>query len=279
MTKAKSAGPRAYTNLTLKRLFGLIANQCSYPGCFEKLLSSEKDINISNICHIAGANKNGQRYDSLMDDKERAGYDNLIILCANHHIKTNDETKYTVDVLKKMKANHEKEVSKKITSGSKMNKYPTLLGNLIFRFSEIDMEEYTATEVKNPFPPDKKIAYNHLDRHRTTMEEYRVYQGRLNSVYAEIEKEGGFKKVAFFHNIKGLYIRSKNELLNKDLSIENIRKHSDDIIDKVESYLWETLESSVNFDDSIPLEVTSMGIKIILVDAFLRCKILEEPRK
>jgi ribosomal protein L15E len=41
-----------------------------------------------------------------MTNDQRRRYDNLILLCPNHHVITNDENIYTVAVLKKMKSDH-----------------------------------------------------------------------------------------------------------------------------------------------------------------------------
>jgi hypothetical protein len=49
-----------------------------------------------------------------MSDKERADYDNLILLCRKHHDETNAVTKYTVDVLQNMKKNHEQIIRERI---------------------------------------------------------------------------------------------------------------------------------------------------------------------
>jgi len=43
--------PRNYTDKTLKRLFGLSRNKCSFPGC-ENEMSDKKSAKHSNICHI-----------------------------------------------------------------------------------------------------------------------------------------------------------------------------------------------------------------------------------
>ncbi|MCK5536036.1 MAG: hypothetical protein KAI79_04370, partial [Bacteroidales bacterium] len=55
--------------------------------------------------------------------------------------------------------------------------------------------------------------------------------------------------------------------------LEVIRENSDNIIDDVYTELSNKLESSSLFDEDIVL-----GIRLILVDSFIRCKILEEPK-
>jgi hypothetical protein len=99
---------RNYTQVTLKKLFALSGNQCAFPDCSQNI--ADKDNIIGEICHIEAAEQGGLRYNSAQTDKERAGYNNLIVLCGNHHkvIDNPDNiNKYTVDALKEMKENHE----------------------------------------------------------------------------------------------------------------------------------------------------------------------------
>ncbi len=83
---------RNYLTLTIKRLYALSGNRCAFPGCERTFVNWEDDTNFSNICHIEDANPNTHkagRFNPNMSDKERADYKNLILLCPNHHIKTN----------------------------------------------------------------------------------------------------------------------------------------------------------------------------------------------
>jgi hypothetical protein len=66
------------------------------------------DTIIGEVCHISAASPNGPRYDPQQSPAERHGFDNLILLCANHHLVIDDDPEaYTVERLRKMKANHE----------------------------------------------------------------------------------------------------------------------------------------------------------------------------
>ena len=98
---------RNYSDLTIKKLYALSGNQCAFPKCEVTFLKPEDDDNFSNICHIEDANPSTHkkdRYNPDMTDANRASYDNLILLCPNHHIETNDPDKYPVEVLKKNEA-------------------------------------------------------------------------------------------------------------------------------------------------------------------------------
>jgi len=271
-------GSRNYSQLTIKRLYSLSGNQCAFPSCSSTFTSPENDTNLSNICHIAGAEKGGERYDPKMTDKERASYNNLILLCANHHIITNDVSKYTVSSLKLMKQNHEKDILKKIGTTDILNKYPSSLAVVINHISSINIDNVDILNSTNIYGPDKKITYNKVVIYKPILEQYKVYHGKLNKIYSEIEKQGSFKKELLLQNINNLYLKAKGKILGENLSIEKVRENADKLIELVENYLWELYEKSPNAKEDIPFEAVNIGMKIIIVDAFVRCKILEEPK-
>lgn len=91
---------------TLKRLFALSGNCCAFPECAQNIVNRSAEI-VGHICHIEAAKKGGERFNPVQTDAQRSSFENLILLCANHHIITNNVKKYTVAVLKEMKLNHE----------------------------------------------------------------------------------------------------------------------------------------------------------------------------
>lgn len=91
---------------TMRSLFLHSGNQCAFPTCTNLILDSEKNY-IGNICHIEAAEEGGERYNKNQSDEDRRSYDNLILLCRNHHAVTNDVVKYDVAQLKSMKKQHE----------------------------------------------------------------------------------------------------------------------------------------------------------------------------
>lgn len=95
-------------NLTevLREIFALSGNKCAFPNCNHQLIN-EEGIYVAQICHIEAANPKGQRYNPDQNDEERRYASNLLLLCHEHHKVTDDVTKYTVDVLKQMKKEHE----------------------------------------------------------------------------------------------------------------------------------------------------------------------------
>jgi hypothetical protein len=270
---------RKYSMLTIKRLFALSGNKCAFPGCSVSFLNCEDESNLSNICHIEDANPSthkADRYNPNMTDAERSDFKNLILLCPNHHIETNDPDKYSVNDLKDMKRVHEENMAEMLENKASISSYPSVLGIIINNIGSSLIIDEENNGVKIAPDTEDKILYNNIKRHRAIIEEYSVYQGKLNAIYEEIEKQGSHKKAILLQNIRTLYLAEKGIYGS---SIDEIRQNADLIIDNINNEIWKILETSNNLDNNLPIEIINIGIKIVMVDAFMRCKILEEPIK
>ena len=267
---------RNYSTLTIKRLYALSGNRCAFPGCKKTFVNWEDDTNFSNICHIEDANPNthkADRFNPNMSDKERADYKNLILLCPNHHIETNDSSKYSVKTLGAMKREHEKNIASLQIGANTIAQYPSVLSTLINQIGSTLLEDEFEDIGKKAPIIEEKILYNNIITYKPIIEDFSIYQGKLNSIYEEIEKQGSSKKSFLLQNIKSLYLKEKG----KYDSIEVIRNNADLIFENIENEIWMIIESSSNLSHSLPIESIKMGILIVMVDAFMRCKILEEP--
>ncbi|SRR5579871_688401 len=106
--KAKRLTP---TPDTLRELFLKSGNLCAFPGC-SRLMMSLDGVFIGQICHIEAAEEGGERFRQSMTNEERRSAANLMLMCYEHHQVTNDVAKYTVEVLRKMKEDHERKFSR-----------------------------------------------------------------------------------------------------------------------------------------------------------------------
>jgi hypothetical protein len=111
MGKPSSRDRKGPTQSVVKRLFARSGNRCAFPKCAIEIIQG--NTIVGEICHIKAASPDGPRYDAQQTAAERHGYENLILLCANHHTLIDDDPEaYTVDRLLKMKADHEQRVSR-----------------------------------------------------------------------------------------------------------------------------------------------------------------------
>jgi hypothetical protein len=105
---------------TVKRLFALSDNHCAFPGCASALVEPSGTV-TGRICHVRSASAKGSRYDPSQTDKDRDGFENLILLCGMHHdVIDKNEAAYTVDVLLGMKREHERKGRLEITPQDEM---------------------------------------------------------------------------------------------------------------------------------------------------------------
>lgn len=96
------------TKDTLNLLFALSGNQCAFPGCEQKLFNSKNKL-IAHVCHIEGALTGGERFNPESTNEKRRHFNNLLALCLEHHVETDDEQLYSVEDMRRMKAAHEQQ--------------------------------------------------------------------------------------------------------------------------------------------------------------------------
>ena len=99
-----------------KILFAKSGNLCAFPGCSRKLVEPETVVDdaavIGHIAHIVAASRQGPRGVSDLTDEQRSHHSNLILFCRDHHgIVDAQPRTYSVQVLRQMRADHEKRVA------------------------------------------------------------------------------------------------------------------------------------------------------------------------
>lgn len=117
----------------------------------------------------------------------------------------------------------------------------------------------------NSFEIHKKIDFNELTSVKETIDEYKIYYHKINEKYTEFDKQGSNKSLSVFQIIKKqylLFLAGKNEPSETFFGI----------IDNVISIII----SSKNYIE-IPYEELEMCVYILVVDAFIRCKIFKNP--
>tara|TARA_R100000935_G_scaffold53962_1_gene82262 strand:+ start:11835 stop:12665 length:831 start_codon:yes stop_codon:yes gene_type:complete len=275
MAKEKA---RQYKPTTIRRLDKLSGNQCAEPGCQKTLIAEDGQSIISKICHIEAASKNGPRWNANMNDDDRRDFSNLILLCDEHHTIIDNKangSKFSVSLLKKWKTEHEAKILKLISGSTILVKNPSALNIIVGYVGSRIFDNTIIEEPTNAPNTSEKILHNNVTLFKPVIEEYAVYQGKLNKLYEEIEKHGSTKKEFVLQNIKSIYLKEKG----KYNDLEDIRANADSIIENVENELWKIIENSGNPISDLPIEAIKIGLLIILVDAFMRCNILEEPPK
>lgn len=91
---------------TLRLLCAYSGNLCAFPGCTHLIFNNNGDL-IAELCHIEAALPGGERFNPNMNNEDRRSFNNLMFMCHEHHVTTDDVNKYPVHVLQQIKANHE----------------------------------------------------------------------------------------------------------------------------------------------------------------------------
>lgn len=275
MTNNKISKARQYKPSTVRRLDTLSGNQCAAPTCDKPLIAKDGKSIISKICHIEAASVEGARYNSNMSDDDRRHFDNLILLCDECHTiidNKENESEYPVTLLKKWKKDHDAIQITKLASN------PTLLGAAINAIIAADLEgnEENNPTVASSFDIAEKLEYNAVKRNKPLIEEYKVFHAKISAIYSELENQGSFKKEKLLRKIRNSYLKAKGRYIQDSVAgMNKVREHADDIIEDIEEELLKSIEG----DKHSYAEDLSFGITMVMVDAFMRCKILEEPQK
>ena len=96
----------------IKILWAKSAGRCSICKQELSVVSGSSPSSITLIgenCHIVGDKlDSGPRHQSNLSEEDRDRYPNLILLCSNHHNEIDgDTTKYSIEYLHQIKADHE----------------------------------------------------------------------------------------------------------------------------------------------------------------------------
>jgi len=116
----------------------------------------------------------------------------------------------------------------------------------------------------NSFEIDRKISHNNLNSAKMIIDDYSVHYSRVDKIYTEFDSQGSNKSNSVLSTIRQEYAKVKSNLSDDRLFYE--------VISKVQA---KVLNSS-NYT-SIPIDELELCINILVVDAFIRCKIFENP--
>ncbi len=127
------------------------------------------------------------------------------------------------------------------------------------------LSEYSTTYDTSDFEIAEKIKSNNLSEIESKIADIGVYLGDVQKVYNTYDAEGVNKSRAVLHSLNCIYLKLKRKLDGVDLMEELANEIYKDLSND------ETLKSF--YEDDI-----KFYIDIVLVDAFVRCKIFENPK-
>jgi len=138
------------------------------------------------------------------------------------------------------------------------------LAAIINILSKEQWDEANQTNTVNSFEIERKITFNELKNARDAIKEYCVYYSKVDEKYTEFDTKGVNKSNSVLASIKREYFKFKNQ--------DNADSIFSSVIDSVKN---KVLNSS-NYEE-ISIDELELCVDILVVDAFIRCKIFENP--
>lgn len=148
-----------------------------------------------------------------------------------------------------------------------MHKLDSDLANIINILAKENLSNIVEKSNINEFQITRKIEYNKLDITNDIIEDYKIYHGHLQKKYNVFNEQGSNTSIAVLNSIRKQYINliSKKDYKNNDILFLEI---IDQVKDKV--------VNSKNYID-LSFEQLDLCVGILVVDAFIRCKIFKNP--
>ena len=115
-----------------------------------------------------------------------------------------------------------------------------------------------------PYDIEAKISYNQLDAARVLIDDYKIHYHRIEKIYSDFDRQGANKSLSILNGIRAEYIAL--------CSVGSPDQYFFSIIEKV----VQKIRASANYTP-MPEEELELCVHILVVDAFIRCKIFKNP--
>lgn len=155
-------------------------------------------------------------------------------------------------------------LKKELKSEPDPEKIESNLTTIIKILSKEDWSQGTSGFETLPYDPEIKISYNQLDTARVLIDDYKIHYHRIDNIYSDFDKQGVNKSISILNGIRTEYL-ALGAKVSRDQCFFSI-------IDKV----TQKIRTSANYTP-IPDEELVLCVQILVVDAFIRCKIFKNP--
>jgi len=115
-----------------------------------------------------------------------------------------------------------------------------------------------------PYDIDAKITYNQLNEAKILIDDYKIHYPRVDKIYSDFAKQGVNKSLSILDSIRTEYLT----IGSKGSPDERFFSTIDIVIQKI--------QKSANFTSMFEEELR-LSVQILVVDAFIRCKIFKNP--
>lgn len=156
-------------------------------------------------------------------------------------------------------------LEKSILPATADERRPSVITYVINRLADEPLAEIAVNPDTKSFDLEPKIDFNSLKKWRDIISEYTVFSLLVDKIYRAYDEQGVNKSFAVLSSLHDLYLNLASELTG------------DALFDKLLESVYDIINKDYECNESLTREELQMNIKIVLVDAFVRCKIFKKP--
>jgi hypothetical protein len=138
------------------------------------------------------------------------------------------------------------------------------LAAIIHSINEQDWMAPAGAPETIPYDIEGKITFNQLDRARVLIDDYKLHHHRLARIYAEYDRQGRNKSLSILDSIRREFLSLEAALSADDKFFQTI------------TAIKRRIQQCANAP-KITDEELDLSVAILVVDAFIRCKIFKNP--
>ena len=142
---------------------------------------------------------------------------------------------------------------------------PSVITYVINRLADEPLAEITVNPDTKSFDLEPKIDFNSLKKWGDIISEYTVFSLLVDKIYRAYDEQGVNKSFAVLSSLHDLYLNLASELTG------------DALFDKLLESVYDIVNKDYEYNESLTREELQVNIKIVLVDAFVKCKIFKKP--
>ena len=156
-------------------------------------------------------------------------------------------------------------LEKSILPATADERRPSVITYVINRLADEPLAEIAVNPDTKSFDLEPKIDFNSLKKWRDIISEYTVFSLLVDKIYRAYDEQGVNKSFAVLSSLHDLYLNLASELTG------------DALFDKLLESVYDIVNKDYECNESLTREELQVNIKIVLVDAFVRCKIFKKP--
>jgi len=155
-------------------------------------------------------------------------------------------------------------IKKELGIEADLTKMESNIAKVINILANEDLSAIAGEYQTKSFEIERKIDFNNLSSAKAIIQDYAVNHNHVDKIYQEFNKQGANVSHSVLASINKMYLKSMGSLSDDALFFSVIE------------HVIQRIQNSANYSQ-IPFEELEMCVNILVVDAFIRCKVFKNP--